>query len=158
MSELDGALQREIRQTRAFRSPAQEAALSVLRTADLIRRRVGEILEPFGVTTQQYNVLRILRGARGPVPTLDIAERMIERTPGVTRLLDRLEERGWVARERCREDRRRVLCTLTPAGEALLESVGDAAEAADEAVMAPLSAEEVASLLRMLARVRLPLR
>ncbi|MGB5400672.1 MAG: MarR family transcriptional regulator, partial [Thermoanaerobaculia bacterium] len=75
--------------------PSKETILSVLKAADRIRRHFTEILKPFGLTLQQFNVLRILRGA-GPqgLPTLEVGERMIEKTPGATRLLDRLEEKG----------------------------------------------------------------
>lgn len=147
-------LQREIRQTKPFRSAKQEAALAVMKTADAIRRKAAAMLEPYGLTTQQYNVLRILRGAGGPMPTLDIAERMIEQTPGITRLLDRLEEKALVRRDRCSEDRRRVLCTLSDEGHALLERIGHDLEDADEDMLSPLEPEEVAALLDTLAKIR----
>src|SRR5882672_9689213 len=85
----------QIRETRPGVSPAQEAVVELWRTADLARRLVDDIIETAGITGQQYNVLRILRGAgeRG-LPTLDIAERMIEQTPGVSRLADRLMAKG----------------------------------------------------------------
>ena len=99
-------LKREIRQNRPFRSRSQEASLGLFRTADLLRRRFHAVLEPKGITQQQYNVLRILRGAGdGGLPTLTIAERMVERTPGITRLLDRLE-RPDRARYPCHHDRK----------------------------------------------------
>src|SRR5690606_1593325 len=99
----------------------QQALVAVFRTADAVRRALTQVLEPHGLTMQQYNVLRILRGARpDPLPTMDIAERMMDRTPGITRLLDRLEAKGLVRRERCQDDRRQVLCTITPVGLELL--------------------------------------
>jgi DNA-binding MarR family transcriptional regulator len=89
----------------------------------VIRADLERTLEPFGVTPQQYNVLRILRGSHPePLPTLEIAGRMVERAPGITRLLDRLEAAGKISRARCREDRRRVLVSVTPAGLATLRS------------------------------------
>ena len=89
---MPSALQRELRQRRPFQSPAHEAVLGLMRTADLVRRQAAALIEPHGITLQQFNVLRILRGAGGEgLPTLEVAERMIEQTPGVTRLLDRLE-------------------------------------------------------------------
>jgi len=110
-------LQREIRQSRPFASLDQEGVLGLLRTADLVRRRLASAVEPEGLTLQQYNVLRILRGSRAEgLPTLDIAARMIEQTPGITRLLDRLEAKGLVRRQRCPRDRRRVLCFITKSG------------------------------------------
>ncbi|HXH40516.1 MAG TPA: MarR family transcriptional regulator, partial [Thermoanaerobaculia bacterium] len=111
----------ELKQTKPFPSKAQEAAVALLRTADVLRRIIGAVVEPKGITTQQYNVLRILRGAgeRG-LPTLEIADRMIETTPGITRLVDRLETKKFVVRERCLTDRRQVFCRITPSGLSLL--------------------------------------
>ncbi|MGH7505424.1 MAG: MarR family transcriptional regulator, partial [Longimicrobiales bacterium] len=91
------------------RAVAREATIAILRTAEVVRRRLAEVVEPHGVTLQQYHVLRILRsaGAAG-LPTLAIASRMIEHTPGVTRLLDRLEAKKLAARVRSEDDRRLV--------------------------------------------------
>lgn len=114
-------LQREIHQRAPFDSVRSEALLAVLRTADVIRRRIAETVEPFGITPQQYNVLRILRGAGCEgLPTLDIAERMIEQTPGITRMIDRLESKKLVSRERGCNDRRQVVCRITKQGVDLL--------------------------------------
>ena len=149
------ALQRELKQGRPFRSPEQEAVLAVLRTADLLWRRVAAVTESAGVTPQQYNVLRILRGARGePMPTLEIGERLIERTPGITRLLDRLERKGLVRRARCREDRRQVHCWITETGLALLDGLDGPIEAAEHAAMRSLDGGELAGLIGLLERVR----
>jgi len=89
----------------SFRSREQRATLGLLRTADAVKRSLAQVIEPHGITPQQYNVLRILRGA-GPegLPTLTIGERMIEQTPGVTRLVDRLERKGLVVRIPCPKD------------------------------------------------------
>src|SRR5881275_3603411 len=104
---------KELKQTRPFVSPAQEATVALLRTADVVNRLVDLVIEREGITGQQYNVLRILRGAgEQGLPTLDIAERMIEETPGITRLIDRLEAKKLVTRERCNVDRRRVYCRI----------------------------------------------
>src|ERR1700745_3972622 len=85
-------LREEIRQTKPFESPAQEAILGIYRTSDMLQRRFAQLVEPHGISLQQYNVLRILRGAgKEGTPTLDIADRMIEKTPGIPRLLVKLE-------------------------------------------------------------------
>src|ERR1700751_4329619 len=121
MPKAPMSLREEIRQTKPFESPAQEAILSVYRTSDMFQRRFVKVVEPHGISLQQYNVLRILRGAgKEGTPTLDIAERMIEKTPGITRLLDKLEAKHLVRRRRCPEDRRQVLCWITEAGLNLL--------------------------------------
>ena len=155
MSDDASALQREIRQTKPFRSKAQEATLSILRTADQLHRWMAGLIEPHGITMQQYNVLRILRGAGDqPLPTLEIAERMIEQTPGITRLLDRLEAKGLVSRVRCTEDRRMVHCRITPAGLELLAGMGEEVGRADEVLLDGLPPEDVDRLVRLLDAVR----
>src|SRR3954453_11999632 len=148
-------LQREIRQGKPFRSRGQEVVVALLRTADLVRRAVSQAVEPHDITPQQYNVLRILRGAgEQGLPTLEIAERMIEQAPGVTRLLDRLEVKGLVRRQRCAQDRRQVLCWLTPGGLELVERLDEPVDSADAEAVAMLTPEEQEKLLRMLDAVR----
>jgi DNA-binding MarR family transcriptional regulator len=148
-------LQREIRQSKPFRSRGQEVVVALIRTADLVRRVVGRVLEPYDITVQQYNVLRILRGSgeRG-LPTLEIGERMVEHAPGITRLLDRLETKGLVLRRRCPEDRRQVLCWLTPAGTELVERLDEPVDSADAEAVSMLGPEEQDRLLRLLDAVR----
>jgi DNA-binding MarR family transcriptional regulator len=145
----------EIQQTRPFRSPAEEAVVTLLRTAEVVRARAGAAVEPHGLTLQQYNVLRILRGAgeRG-LPTLEIADRMVERTPGITRLLDRLEAKGQVTRERCSEDRRRVYARLTEAGHELVGELDAHVDAANAASSGGLTPDEVRTLVALLDRIR----
>ena len=153
--EDESLLQREIRQRKPFRSQGQEVVVALLRTADLVRRVVGRTLEPHDITVQQYNVLRILRGAgEQGLPTLEIAERMIEQAPGVTRLLDRLEAKGLVRRQRCAQDRRQVLCWLTPAGLDLVERLDEPVDSADAKAVAMLTPEEQDRLLGMLSSIR----
>ena len=155
MNDRASSLQREIRQTRAFRSASQEAAVGLLRTADLVRRRFCEVLTPHGITLAQYNVLRVLRGA-GPegLPTLEVAERLIEHAPGITRLMDRLEGHGWVRRERCAEDRRQVLCYLTAEGQKLLGGLDGPMDRADEEALSRLTEAQRQELIGLLDLVR----
>ena len=149
------ALQREIKQRRPFGTRAQEATIALLRTADVVRRRLAQTVDPHGITLQQYNVLRILKGAApDPLPTLEIAERMIEAQPGITRLLDRLVEKGLVRRERCADDRRQVHCWVTNEGLDLLADLDPIVDEADRAAVASLSAAQVEQLLRLLEVVR----
>src|SRR5512143_1379485 len=116
-----GTIRDEIRQTRPFESAADEAVVTLLATADRVRSALSGVTEAHAITLQQYNVLRILRGAGAAgLPTLEIATRMIEKSPGITRLLDRLEARRLVRRVRCPEDRRQVLCHATEAAHRLL--------------------------------------
>jgi DNA-binding MarR family transcriptional regulator len=155
MDEPKGLLQGEIRQTKPFRSIGQEAMLGLLRTANVLRHRIAAVTEPHGVTVQQYNVLRILRGAGDePLPTLEIGERMIEQSPGVTRLLDRLEGQGLVSRERCAQDRRQVLCRITPAGVELLKAMDPDVEALEISALDVLEPSEREALIGLLDRIR----
>jgi MarR family transcriptional regulator, organic hydroperoxide resistance regulator len=148
----------EIRQGRPFPSLSAETAVALMRTTDLVKRTIARAIEPAGITIQQYNVLRILRGA-GTVglPTLEIGARMIEQAPGVTRLVDRLEEKGLVFRERRTADRRQVFCMITPAGLRLLEELDEPVRRADREALAGLDDETMKGLLATLDRVREPL-
>ena len=153
------SVQHEIKQGRPFRSVTQEAVVALLKTADDLRRAMAGLLAPHGITVQQYNVLRILRGA-GPegLPTLEVAERMIEQAPGVTRLLDRLEAKQLVRRERCPEDRRQMTARISERGGALLARIDRAMEAADDTLLHPLSPVDQRALVRLLDRIRAGLR
>ena len=105
-------------------SQTAETVATLMRAADLVRRQMNAVVEPHGLTLQQFNVLRILRGAGSEgVPTLEVAERMIEKTPGITRLLDRLEAKELIRRQRCPRDRRQHLCWITPKGLAVLQKM-----------------------------------
>ena len=148
-------LQREIRQRRPFPSVAQEGVVSVMRTADLLRRGMAALVEPHGITVQQFNVLRILRGG-GPdgLPTLEVGARMVEETPGITRLLDRLESKGLVRRQRCPKDRRQHLCWITKEGLDLLASLDEPVVAHSRKMLRGLTPAEQSRLVRLLDRVR----
>ena len=148
-------LQDEIQQRQPFRSRGQEGLLSLLRTADQLKRHVASVVEACGLTLQQFNVLRILRGAgaRG-LPTLDIAERMIEQAPGITRLLDRLERKALVRRERCPRDRRQVLVAITAGGLRLLKGLDRPVAEADDELLARLGPRRTLTLIRLLDAVR----
>ena len=148
-------MQAEIRQSKPFVSPAQEAILGLYRTSDVLRRQFSQMVEPHGISLQQYNVLRILRGAgNSGTPTLDIADRMIEMTPGVTRLLDKLEAKKFVRRQRCPKDRRQVLCWITESGLRVLAELDKPLAAAGVRSMEALSAAEQQDLIRLLERIR----
>lgn len=155
MSEKRSSLQTEIRQNKPFQSPAHEAILALFRTSDLLERRLAQLVEPQGISLQQYNVLRILRGAgQEGTPTLDIADRMIQKAPGITRLLDKLAAKRLVRRERCSGDRRQVLCWITEAGLRLLAHLEQPLAKSGTRAMAPLTAAEQRHLIALLERVR----
>ena len=147
-------LQKEIKQKKPFRSGRQEAVLAIIRTADVLKRR-WRIAEDFGVTGQQYNVLRILRGAHPEaLPTMEIASRMIENTPGITGLLDRLEEKGLVKRARDADDRRCSRCSITEKGLALLRQMDEPINRAEEEALSMLNGKDIERLIEILEAVR----
>ena len=130
-------------------------AVALMRTSDLIRRAVGVVIDARGITLQQYNVLRILRGAGAEgLPTLEIAERMIEQTPGITRLLDRLEGKQLVRRERCPTDRRQVTCRISEEGLALLGTLDGPVAEAERVALSGLTPQQLQQLITLLDRTR----
>ncbi len=140
--------------SRPFRSPAQEATIALLRTSAMVSRRFARVAELHGLSLAQYNVLRILRGAGDAgLPTLAIRDRMIDEGSTVTRLLDKLEQASLVTRDRSRPDRRQVLCTITPQGEALLATLDPHVDAIDQTTTAMLTPEQRESLMSMLTAI-----
>ena len=136
-------------------SPAQEAVVALMRTTDVVRRQLTKVVDPYGITLQQYNVLRILRGGGADgVPTLDVAARMIEQTPGITRLLDRLEAKRLVKRERCPHDRRQHLCWITADGQALLRKLDTPMLAASDEIVKGIAPHDRPTMIRLLDAIR----
>lgn len=126
-----------------------------MRTTDDLRRRLARALDSFGISVQQYNVLRILRGAgENGMPTLEVAARTIEETPGITRLLDKLEAKHLVRRERCKADRRQVLCWITSAGRQVLESLDPTMDTAVETGFSALDPTQLRTLIDWLEKIR----
>ena len=142
---------------RPTRSVAQEALIAVVRAADRVKREVTPVIEAYGITIQQYNVLRILRGA-GPegLPTLEVGARMLEQAPGVTRLIERLRRKQLVVRARGDEDARQVICRVTPKGLALLARMDQPVLDADTAAVSRLSRMEQLRLTALLAKLERP--
>lgn len=148
--------QRAIRQAKPFRSLGQEAVVALLLAAERIRWPYLDLLAAEGdLTLQQYNVLRILRGAGASgLPTLDIAARMIDKSPGITRLLDRLEARRLVRRVRCPQDRRQVLCHATAQARQLLAELDAPMAEAARRLVAPLGGSRTLALIASLDEIR----
>ena len=96
-----GKLRREIGKKRPFGTLEEEAMLNLFRTSDQVQIRFTRLFREYGLTSSQYNVLRILRGEGKPLPILEVAGRTVTVVPGITGLIDRLEQAGWVRRERC---------------------------------------------------------
>ncbi len=145
-----------VKKNKRFRpSPGGIAYVSLLRTTDRLKAYFETLVAPFDITGQQYNVLRILRGAEPEgLPTLTIAERMIERTPGITRMIDRLETKELVRRVNYPDDRRCVYCRITEKGLNLLELLDEPVEEADRVVFRGLNETELEQLTALLEKAR----
>lgn len=147
-------LQRELKKKRPFESPEQEACLNLLRTNDQLENRLGRFFREHGLTSSQYNVLRILRGEGQPLPSLAIADRMIQVVPAITGLIDRLEKQGLVERRRCDEDRRIVYVALMPKGLKLLEQMDEPLNSLHNELLGHLTRAELRELTRLLEKAR----
>ena len=145
----------ELRQTRPFATRQEEAALNVVRTADALKRGGELLFRRHGITSAQYNVLRILRGAgdRG-LHCNAVAERMITAEPDITRLLMRMERLGLLVRQRDTADRRMVTAIATERGLQLLDELEAPLRELQERQFALLSDNEMETLISGLEKVR----
>ena len=147
------ALNQRLRQD-GFDGPAHAATLNVLIAAGFLQDESARLFAGFGVTPAQYNVLRILKGAHpGGHPRCEIARRMIERSPDLTRMIDRLERRGLVERTRSGQDRRHSITRITGTGLELVGRMAPAAAALHEAVARRLTRPQIAALSRLCERL-----
>jgi len=148
-------LQRELHKRNDFDSLQQEALLSIMRTESLFAVQYERFFREHGLTSPQYNILRILRGHEGRgLPSLEIASQMVACVPDITRLIDRLEKAEYVARERCTEDRRVVHVRITAAGKKLLKKLDQPVREAEQQTLGHMTKKELADLIRLLARAR----
>jgi DNA-binding MarR family transcriptional regulator len=141
---------------RRFDSPEQEAYLALWRTYDRLRALEDDCFAAFDLSAQQYNLLRLLRAARTPTPTQMLGDRLVSRAPDVTRMLDKLEERGLVTRNRSAKDRRAVLVTITGAGRALLDKVAGPLRDCHRRQLGHLAAADLEKLIALLKAARAP--
>jgi len=148
-------LRDEIKQTKPFDHPADEALLSILRTATVLEHASNEMLRPFGITMTQYNVLRILRGAgaRG-LCGREVGERLISSVPDVSRLLDRMADMGLIVKERDAADRRHVTARITPKGRRVLTRATPALAEYGRARAERLSTRTLETLVEALEAIR----
>ena len=148
-------LQAELKQRIPFRSREQEAYLSLLRTTDALQSSIEAKLQEFGLTGTQYNALRILRGAGSDgLPCSEIGERMITRDPDVTRLLNRLEKRGFVTRTRAKSDRRVICGKISNAGLKLLREMDEPLEKFGREMLKHVAQDKLQHLIDLLELVR----
>lgn len=148
-------LQEEIGKKNPFELLEQETTLNLVRTLDHLQQDFCRLFQEHGLSGPQYNVLRILRGHGGEgLSCCEIAAEMIHRMPDITRLVDRLEESGWVERSRDREDRRVVRVKITAEGLALLNRLDRPLLDLHKRQLNHLSREELTELNRLLVKAR----
>jgi DNA-binding MarR family transcriptional regulator len=133
----------------------EEVSLNIVRTADVLMLALMDVLKPHMLSATQYNVLRILRGAaQDGASCKDIGSRLVARDPDITRLMDRLEQRGLVTRDRAKEDRRVVTHHLTEAGLELVNELDRPVEELHRKLMKHMKAERLRELVALLEEVR----
>ena len=142
---------------RRFDSPEQEVFLSLWRTYDRLRALEDELFLRYDLTPQQYNVLRLLKALHPEkLPTLALANRLVSRAPDITRMLDKLEERGLIVRARSAGDRRTVRVGVTDAGLKLLEDIAEPLRQCHARQLGHMEAEELRKLIELLHKARAP--
>ncbi|MFT2008155.1 MarR family winged helix-turn-helix transcriptional regulator [Pontibacter sp. 13R65] len=147
-------LEEEIGMTQ-FRSPFQKAYLNILFTGNWLEAQVESLIKPFGISPEQYNVLRILRGQQGkPINLYKVQERMLSRMSNATRLVEKLRLKGLVTREICEHNRRKVEIAITQKGLDLLNKLDPLVEEQERALFERLEAADVESLSEVLDKVR----
>ena len=152
-----GKLAGELRQSKPFSSPEEEALLNLSRTHEVIQQRVAGFFKQFQLTATQYNILRILRGAgKDGISCSHAAERTVTADPDITRLLDRLEARKLIARERSREDRRVVISRITTEGLSLLKTIDKPLADFTKALAGHLGSARLQQLIEILESLRQP--
>jgi DNA-binding MarR family transcriptional regulator len=141
--------------SKPIEDPHMRAVLNIMVTGAWLQGRMNALLKPHGLTEPQFNVLRILRGQRGASMNLyEISDRMVHPTSNVSRIIDKLLEKGWAQRKACEENRRRVDISITPAGLQLLESVQPSLDLEFKSYAARLSAQNAQQLSDALEAVR----
>ncbi|REK09934.1 MAG: MarR family transcriptional regulator [Planctomycetota bacterium] len=140
-----------------FDSLEQEAFLNLWRTYDRLHVLEEDLFGRYRLTPQQYNALRLLRGeGEGKLATLALASRLVSRAPDITRLLDKLEQRGLIVRERPADNRRMVLIGLTDKGRDLLASLDEQVRACHARQLGHLDKEKLRALISLLKSARSP--
>jgi len=147
-------LEDEIRQDKGFRSQQQKAMVNIFYTEGWLRNRLSETLKPYDLTSQQYNVLRILRGSNPkPMSTSCVRSRMLDKMSDVSRIVDRLFKKTLVDKQVCSTDKRLVDVFITDAGLTLLDEIDESMDGMDK-MFAAITDEEAATLNQILDKLR----
>ena len=147
-------LKDELKKRGPFDSVEQEATLAILRTSDLLANRFARLLREHDLTPTQYNVLRILRGEGKPLPCLEVASRMIQVAPAITRVVDQLLTLGLITKTQSENDRRIFEIDITPAGGRLLKKLDAPILELHSTLLATVSPNDLSTLIRILETVR----
>lgn len=148
-------LKREIAQERPFSGPAEEALLNILRTADCLNRAMQRKARAWGITSTQYNALRILRGSHPQGLTCSaIGDRMITAEPDITRLVGRLKALKLVRQQRDKRDKRVIWTQITPAGLALLAEMDPMVQDFPRELLGHIDDEQLTHLIHLLESAR----
>ena len=145
-------LENDIRQ-HSFRNEHQKAMLNLIFTFNWMNEKLNRFFVPHDITQQQFNILRILRGANEPLSTLQIRQRMLDKMSDSSRLVDRLIKKGLVKKSVCREDRRLVDVLLTDKGRKLLQQMDGMNEDVDR-ILSQITEEEALTLNTLLDKIR----
>jgi DNA-binding MarR family transcriptional regulator len=150
------SLQHDIKKRQPFDSPEQEAVLNLFRTSDRLQHRFARLFAEHGLTSSQYNILRILRGEGGPLQCMEIAQRTITVVPGITGLIDRLEQKDppLVRRKRSAQDRRVIHVSITQAGLDVLGKLDKPLLELHRQMLVHFSQAEISELNRLLEKAR----
>ena len=142
-------------QTRSFTSEYHRLRVNLLYTTHWLEGQLKGVLDPFGITRKQFNILRILRGHKGKLPLsiLDIRERMIDATSDVSRMVDRMDRKGLVKRKPCTQDKRVTRVKITERGLSLLSQI-DEHKAELDRVLGELGEKEASQLNQLLDKIR----
>lgn len=151
-------IQDEIKQSIPFPTPNQEAVVALMRTTSMLKTQIDKVVQAGDVTGPQYNVLRVLRGAKSPLSTYEVGSRLIEHNPGISRMMDRLEKKGLISRSRKEDDRRCVLCSITDKGKHVLDDLDAPVTEAGEQLFQNCSSADVATFIKVLTQVRSSIR
>ena len=151
---MTGDLQAEIKQNKPFSSLEEEVFLNLQRTANVLTGKISTVLKPFELSHIQYNVLRILRGSGKGLACSEIGERLVTKDPDITRLLDRLEKRGLILRERYARDKRVIIVRITDAGREVLRALDGDIDLAPRKLLGHLGKEMLEKLNALLILAR----
>ena len=148
------SLRQQLKKKGPFDSLQQEAMLSILRTSDLLENRLARLLRQYDLTPSQYNAMRIMRGEGEPMPCLEVAVRMIQVAPAITRVVDQLVGRGLIKKQQSSEDRRVFLVDLTASGTRLLKKLDEPIQSLHQSLLGHVSKSKLNMLNGILETAR----